>query len=84
MLLTNKHIGKMSEASIAQQYSIYLQQVLITEIENGVNLSMPLDQQNVLSYEEFKDYFILALVGKDNYVDTLVRKMQHQKLSENA
>ena len=84
MLLTTKHMGKMSEASIAEQYSMYLQKVLIMEIENGISLSSHLNQQNVLSYDEFKDYFILALVGKDNYVDSLVQKMQHQKLAENA
>jgi len=77
-------MGKMSEAAIAEQYSMYLQNVLIMEIKNGINLASHLNQQNVLSYDEFKDYFILALVGKDNYVDNLVQKIQNQKLAENA
>ena len=84
MLLTNKHMGKMSEAAIAEQYSMYLQKVLILEIENGIKITSHLDQQNVLSYNEFKDYFILALVGKDNYIDNLVHKIQRQKLAKNA
>lgn len=84
MLLTNKHMGKMSEAAIAEQYSMYLQKVLILEIENGINITSHLDQKNVLSYSEFKDYFILSLVGKDNYIDNLVNKIQHQKLAEKA
>ena len=84
MLLINKHMGKMSEASIAEQYSIYLQKVLIFEIEQGLNPSQHIDPQNILDYDEFKDYCILALVGKDNYVDNLAHKIQHQKLIENA
>ena len=74
----------MSEAAIAEQYSMYLQKVLILEIENGINITSHLDQKNVLSYSEFKDYFILSLVGKDNYIDNLVNKIQHQKLAEKA
>ena len=84
MLLTNKHMGKMSEASIAEQYSIYLQKMVIFDIEQGINLSAHLDLQNVLNYDEFKDYFILALVGNDNYLDNLANKIQQQKLIENA
>ena len=74
----------MSEVSIAEQYSIYLQKVLIIETELGIQPIAQLDPQNVLNYDEFKDYFILALVGKDNYVDNLAQKIQHQNLIEKA
>ena len=84
MLLTNKQIGKMSELAIADEYSNYLQNVLILEIENGINSSSHFQQQDFLSYDEFKDYYILYLVGKDNYADNLARKMQHQSLAEGA
>ena len=82
MLLTNKHLGKLSEASIAEQYSMYLQRVLIMEVERGIGPSSALEQENLLSYDEFKDYFIMALVGKDNYVETLAQQIQHQNLIE--
>ena len=74
----------MSEVSIAEQYSMYLQKVLIIETEEGIQPSAQLDQHNVLSYDEFKAYFILALVGKDNYVDNLAQKIQQQNLIEKA
>jgi len=77
-------MGKMSEASIAEQYSMYLQKVLINEIEDGISISSQLNQRNVLSYDEFRDYYILALIGKDNYVETLAQQIQHQNLIENT
>ena len=75
MLLTNKHMGKMSESTIAEEYSVYLQKVLIMEVEHGIMPSSYFQQQDFLSYDEFKDYYILALVGKDNYVDNLAQKI---------
>ena len=72
----------MSESVIAEEYSNYLQKVLILEIENGINYSSHFQQQDFLSYDEFKDYYILFLVGKDNYADNLARMMQHQGLAE--
>jgi hypothetical protein len=84
MLLTNKHMGKMSEANVAEEYSIYMQNVLIMEVEHGINPSAHFQQQDFLSYDEFKDYYILALVGRDNYADNLAQKMQHQSLVEGA
>ena len=74
----------MSESAIAEEYSNYLQNVLILEIENGINSSFHFQQQDFLSYDEFKDYYILYLVGKDNYAANLARKMQHQSLAEGA
>ena len=74
----------MSESAIAEEYSNYLQNVLILEIENGINSSSHFQQQDFLSYDEFKDYYILYLVGKDNYADNLAQKMQHQSLVEGA
>ena len=74
----------MSEAVIAEEYSSYLQNVLILEIENGINPSLYFQQQDFLSYDEFKDYYILYLVGKDNYVENLAQKIQHQSLVDGA
>ena len=84
MVLTNKYLTKMSEASIAEAYSHYLQKVLIIEIELGTESSLQLAQRDFLSYDEFKDYYILALVGKDNYLENLAQKIQHQNLIEQA
>ncbi len=84
MLLTNNKMSKMSEISIAEEYSMYLQRVLMLDIEDGAELSTSLDQQGFLSYDEFKDYYILALVGKNNYLESLAQTMQHQHLIENA
>ena len=74
----------MSEASMAEAYSHYLQKVLIMEIELGTESSLQLAQRDFLSYDEFKDYYILALVGKDNYLDNLAHKIQRQNLIEKA
>ena len=84
MILTNKHMGKMSEISIAEQYSMYLQQVLISEVSHGIAPASYLNQQDYITYDEFKDYYILALVGKHNYVDSLAQKIQQQNLAKNA
>lgn len=84
MLLTNKHMGKMCESAIAEEYSIYMQKVLIMEVEYGLDSSSHFQQQDFLSYDEFKDYYILALVGNDNYADNIARKMQHQSLVDGA
>jgi len=77
-------MGKMSESAIAEEYANYLQNVLILEIENGINSSFHFQQQDFLNYDEFKDYYILYLVGKDNYASNLAKKMQHQSLAEGA
>jgi hypothetical protein len=84
MLLNDNKMSKMSEISIAEEYSMYLQRVLVLDIEQGAELSRGLSQQEFLSYDEFKDYYILALVGKNNYLDNLAQAMQHQQLIENA
>ncbi len=67
-------MAKMSEASIARAYSNYLQAVAIAS-------EAIVDQQQILGYDEFKEYYILKLVGKANYVDNLVRKIQQDMVS---
>jgi hypothetical protein len=84
MLLTANKTSKISEISIAEEYSMYLQRVLMLDIEHGAELSKGLNRQDFLSYDEFKDYYILALVGNNNYIDNLAQSMQHQQLIENA
>lgn len=84
MLLTANKTSKMSEISIAEEYSMYLQRVLMLDIEYGAELSTGLNRKEFLSYTEFKDYYILALVGKNNYLDNLVQTIQQQHLIENA
>ncbi|RLD19634.1 MAG: hypothetical protein DRI71_11505 [Bacteroidetes bacterium] len=84
MLLTNKRMSKMSESSIISEYSRYLQKVLIIETEQGVGLWSHFEKGDFMSYEEFKDYYILALVGKDNYIENLAHKIQNQGLIEGA
>lgn len=74
----------MYESAIAEEYSIYRQNVLIMELEYGTDASSHFQQLDFFSYDEFKDYYILALVGKDNYADKLARKMQCQSLVEGA
>ena len=76
----------MSESSIAEQYSRYLQRVAIIDIssrEDGINI---IDQQNFLNYGEFKDYYLLELVGRGNrdYINKLVEKIQHDEYAQGA
>ena len=74
----------MSESVIAEEYSVYRQNVLIIQSEQGGEFWLDPDQQGFLSYDEFKEYYILALVGKDNYVDNLAQKIQYQSLVKEA
>ena len=55
-------LAKMDEAAIIAAYSRYLQQValLLADCRSGC--------PEYLSYEDFKDYHILQLVGKGNYL----------------
>ena len=78
MLLTNKHVSKMSEVTIVEEYSKYLQKILIMEAEHGIHPLSHFEQGDLMSYAEFKDYYILALVGKDNYLESLAHKIQNQ------
>ena len=84
MLLTNQRMGRMSEASIAEQYSVYLQNVMI--FGKGLDFGKPdrIAHQGFLSYDEFKDYYILALIGNQDYANILASKIQRQNLIENA
>jgi len=84
MLLTNTRLSKMSEASIAEEYSNYLQKILIIETELGIDPLSHFKQGDFMSYDEFKDYYILALVGKDNYIENLAQKIQNQALTQDA
>jgi hypothetical protein len=84
MVLTNKCISKMSESSILEEYSRYLQKVLIIETDEGVGPWSHFKKEDFMSYEEFKEYYILALVGKDNYIENLAQKIQNQALIEGA
>ena len=60
--MTGNKLAKMDEAAIVAAYSDYLQQVAL--LLEGCRSGCP----EYLSYEEFKDYYILQLVGKDNYL----------------
>ena len=84
MLLINNRMSKMSEASIAEEYSSYLQKILIIETELGVDPLSHFRQGDFMSYDEFKDYYILSLVGKDNYVENLALEIQNQALIQDA
>jgi hypothetical protein len=81
MILSNKRLAKMSEDAIARQYSYYLQSVLIQESGNVMKPAKEIENGVFLSYEEFKDYYILSLVGSHNYIDKLVHKIQHKSLA---
>ena len=81
MFLNNIKMAKMSENIIAEQYSRYLQRVAIIDISSRKDGVKVIDQQNFLDYIEFKDYYLLELVGRGNrnYINKLAEKIQHEE-----
>lgn len=79
MFLNNKTMAKMSESTIAEQYSRYLQRVSTAGVARHVRGVNVIDQRNFLDYSEFKEYYLLELVGKGDrdYLNKLVNKIQH-------
>jgi hypothetical protein len=86
MFLNNQNMAKMSESTIAEQYSRYLQRVSIIDIASRMDGLNVIDQENFLSYGEFKDYYLLELVGRGDrdYLNKLVEKLQHEKYAQGA
>jgi len=71
MLIFNKHIANMSEAFIIEEYGKYLQRVSIIVNKMSHQSLSRVDHRCFLSYTEFKDYYILGLMGKHNYTEKL-------------
>ena len=86
MFLNNQNMAKMSESIIAEQYSRYLQRVSIIDIASRMDGLNVIDQENFLSYGEFKDYYLLELVGRGDrdYLNKLVEKLRHEKYALGA
>jgi len=86
MFLNNKNMAKMSETTIAEQYSRYLQRVSIAEVAKRADGTKIIDQQSFLDYNEFKDYYLLELVGRGDrdYLNKLVNKIQHKEFVQGA
>ena len=84
MVLNNMKMAKMNESSIAEQYSRYLQRVAIIDIFSRKDGVKVIDQENFLDYIEFKDYYLLELVGRGNrdYINKLVEKIQHDECAQ--
>ncbi|GEM_PF-4050170 len=81
MLLHHHPMAGMSEANIAVAYSNYLQAVAIAQKGMLPEKMKSADgKQYFLSYDEFKEYYILKLVGKTDYIDNLVRKIQLERV----
>ena len=77
-------MAKMSEITIAEQYSRYLQRVSIVEVANRGDGVKIIDQLSFLDYNEFKEYYLLELVGRGDrdYLNKLVRKIQHKEFAQ--
>ena len=71
---TDDYIAKLAESSIMKAYSSYLQTAYLTLKKD--RLYDVSDNQFILNYDEFKEYYILDLVGKGSYVDDKVRELQ--------
>lgn len=64
----------MSDSNIMTEYSSYLQNVLLnTGIEKGANGKT---DSTLLSYDEFKEFYMLNLIGKGSFVDNLAFEFQ--------
>ena len=77
--ISDGYIGKISEGNILKEYSKYLQKLTIENVNNIDEESLL--QQHILRYEEFREYYILTLVGKCSFVDKLVKEFQLSVMS---
>ena len=55
----------LSESVVAESYVKYLQDHFTTHL-NGDNPEINADHANALDYEEFKEYHVLWVIGRDN------------------
>jgi hypothetical protein len=72
---SNSFIAKMGEQNILAEYSNYLQQAHVN-MEKHEFYELHRSAGLLLSYAEFKDYYINFLVGKRSFVDELVDEFQ--------
>ena len=79
MLRPNSFNAKMSEPNILLEYSNYLQLAL-----NRVEAEKCKKEEELvnflLTYNEFKEYYVLGLVGKDSFLEDKAREFQFQKI----
>ena len=81
MLHSKLKLAKMAEKNIIAEYAKYLQQMNLL-LQNGKELIEPKRQESLLlSYDQFKDFFILKLIGKDSFLDTIVQDYQQKLLA---
>ncbi len=83
MFLNSEKMVKMSEAYIHKSYSEYLQNVTIVAAQLALVevIDDEVKTEYYLTYEEFKEYYLSQLLGKDNYLATMISSMQ-QSISE--
>ena len=70
----------MAERNIIAEYAKYLQQMHLLSHTGQVLNEAQRQESLLLSYEQFKDFLILKLVGKDSFLDSLVRDYQKDSL----
>lgn len=82
MFLNNKYMAKMDEANIIREYSKYLQNVSIAAPGDSQIEELVVDESHFLSFAEFKDYYLLTLIGRgdDDYLNKLIRRIQSTEL----
>ena len=85
MFMNSENMAKLSEAYIHESYSEYLQHVNIVSDQFFLCeiLEPEVSPEHYLSYEEFKEYHISKLLGKDNYLATLISNIQ-QSIAESS
>ena len=76
MLKLDSYIAKMSESNILEEYSVYLQMLSLRTDLLKVKKPEVIAAKSMLTYAEFKEYYISGLTGKDNFIDGLVNKLQ--------
>ena len=71
----DKSIFKMSEANILAEYASYLQRAILTVEEEDLH-EVEIARRVILSFNEYKDYYMQQLLGKQSYLDTLITELQ--------
>ncbi len=81
MRLDETSMIKMGEANIIAQYSAYLQGVSLNGNSALVNANRIVHHDHFLGYDEFKEYYILTLVGKSGYIEKVTSELQGKLIS---
>ena len=73
-LFDKKERSLLNDSVVADRYAQYLQEQLVS---NAVSEDFRLEDDNMLSFDEFKEYHVLNVIGRANdFSDNMARDFQ--------